>query len=808
MTLTSKKTKENQNVNIGKVVFWEKSLYGISGKTETASFSIKVYDHSVIRIQVSRDESFSPNPYSVIAIPKRVELEIIENNKEIIIETSKIHLKIRLNPFCLTFLTVDGQVINQDDPSFSVSWLGTEVSNYKKIQEDEKFIGLGEKTGNLNRAGRAYTNWNTDYFAYGVNDDPLYMSIPFFIGLHNQLSYGIFFDNTHKTVFNFGASNNRFIYYSADDGDLDYYFFHDENVGQIITAYTELTGKMDMPPLWSLGFQQCRYSYYPDSEVITLASTFRDKKIPADVIYLDIHHMEKYKVFTFDEEKFPDPKAMIERLREKGFKVVVIMDPGIKTDKGYLPYDEGKEKELFVTYPDGEIYEGQVWPGWCAFPDFTKAEVRNWWGEKMSFYKDAGVHGYWTDMNEPASWGQFTPNLINFHYEGEEVSHRKARNVYGFQMARSAMEGSLMQNPEERPFVLTRSGYSGIQRYAAAWTGDNVSSEEHMLAGIRLINSLGLSGISFAGYDVGGFAGEASKSLFARWMSIAVFAPLLRAHSMINSNDAEPWAFGEEVEEISRNYIKLRYRLLPTIYASFYKSTETGLPLARSLAVDYSHDNKIFETLFQNQYIFCDSFLIAPVESSKEIMKVYLPEGDWYYLFDSKLHHGNQVIYQDCPINYLPVFIKASSLIAMQSDVSHTGEQHDGVLRLHLYVGKNKTSYLHYEDDGHSMNYKNGQLLKREILWDGENNRLEFLPIEGSFKSKFSSIKLYVHGKKIKSIKVDGKERSIHKENIAFLEKLTDFDPLPDNTLPYLESKDVPYTVFDHFRNHFIIEMD
>lgn len=808
MPLLSKKTKGNQNVAIGEVIFWENNPNGIQGKTETGFFRITVYDNSIIRVQVSREDYFSPNPYSVITDPKEVEFEIIENKEDLTIKTSKILLKIALNPFSLTFMTIDGQIINQDDPSFSVSWLGTEVTNYKKVQKEEKFIGLGEKTGNLDRAGHAYTNWNTDYFAYGVNDDPLYMSIPFYIGIHNQLSYGIFFDNTHKTVFNFGASTNRFVYYSADDGDMDYYFFHDDTVGQIISAYTDLTGKMEMPPIWSLGFQQCRYSYYPDSEVITLANTFRDKRMPADVIYLDIHHMEKYKVFTFDGEKFKDPKSMIKRLNEKGFKVVVIMDPGIKTDKGYHPYDDGKEKDLFVTYPDGEIYEGQVWPGWCAFPDFTNPETRKWWGKQMAFYHDVGVKGYWTDMNEPASWGQFTPNLINFHYEGEEVSHRKARNIYGFQMARSAMEGSLMQNPNERPFILTRSGFSGIQRYAAAWTGDNVSSEEHMLAGIRLVNSLGLSGVSFSGYDIGGFAGEASKSLFARWMSIAAFSPLFRAHSMINSNDAEPWAFGEEVEEVSRNYMKLRYRLLPTIYSGFYKSTQNGLPLAKSLAIDYPHDKKIFEPAFQNQYLFCDSLLIAPVESTKEIIKVYLPKGDWYYLYDGKLNQGNHIIYQDCPINYLPVYVKAGSIIAMQSDIMHTEQPHDGILRLHLYVGKNSSSYLHYEDDGVSLGYKKGQVLKRVINWNGQKEQLDFLACEGNYESKFSKIKLFVHGKKSKTITVNGKAVTIRKENVAFVDKLTDFDPLPDNSHVYLESKDVQYVLFDHDRKHLKVELD
>jgi alpha-glucosidase len=791
MPQATNRLNKSQNLAIGDVLDWNKKQNGIFGKTDSANFQITICRENTVRIQVSRESSYSPNPYSVVTQPLEKECEVTEENGKLWIKTTKLSVCVNLNPFFLTFLTPSGEIINQDDPAFAVSWLGTEVTNYKKLQPKERFIGLGEKTGHLDRSGRAFTNWNTDYFAYGIGDDPLYMSIPFFVGIHSELAYGIFFDNTHKSVFNFGASNNRFIYYSADDGDMDYYFFHDQSVESIITAYTDLTGKMEMPPMWALGFQQCRYSYYPESEVLTLAKTFRDKNMPADVIYLDIHHMEKYKVFTFDGEKFPDPKSMIKSLKEKGFKVVVIMDPGIKTDTGYLPFDEGKQKDLFVKYPDDEIYEGQVWPGWCAFPDFTKPETRKWWAEKMAFYEEAGVDGYWTDMNEPASWGQFTPNLINFSYEGENVSHRKARNIYGFQMARAAKEGCELQRPAERPFVLTRSGFSGIQRVAAAWTGDNVASEEHMMAGIRLVNSLGISGVSFAGYDVGGFAGEATKSLFARWMTIATFSPLYRAHSMINSSDSEPWAFGEEVEEISRNYMKLRYRMLPTIYSAFFQSTQTGLPIAKSLAIDYPHDKYVFDTSYENQYLFCQNLLIVPVESYKEITKVYLPAGDWYYLYDNQRYKGNQIVYQDCPLSYLPVYVKAGAILALQSDLSHTGQKHDGILYLHVYAGTEISSFIHYEDDGISPEYKSGKFLKRDIEWDSERQILSFSKTEGDFLTKFDKVKIYFHGLKVESVSYNNIQEETKKEDFTFLRKLTEFDPLPDNSHPYLEIKNI-----------------
>jgi len=714
-------------------------------------------------------------------------------------------MRLSLKGFNLSFFDLEGKVLNADD-SLGTSWIGTEVATYKQVQLNEKFIGLGEKTGSLDRFGRAYTNWNTDYFGYGVDDDPLYISIPFYIGVHDGGAYGIFFDNTHKTVFNFGASNNRFIYFSAEDGDLDYYFIHQPTVAQIISSYTWLTGTMQMPPKWALGFQQCRYSYYPDSEVYTVAQTFRDKDMPADVIYLDIHHMEKYKVFTFDGEKFKDPKTMISRLIENGFKVVVIMDPGIKTQADYSPYEEGMDRDLFVKYPDGKVYEAQVWPGWCVFPDFTKDETRLWWAEKMAFYTDLGVDGFWTDMNEPATWGQFTPNLIEFDFEGEKASHRKARNVYGMQMARSAQEGSAFQNPKKRPFVLTRAGFSGVQRYAAAWTGDNVATDEHMLAGVRLVNSLGMSGVAFAGYDVGGFAGETTRTLFARWMSIAAFAPLYRAHSMINSSDAEPWSFGEEVEEISKNYMKLRYRLLPTIYSKFYSSTLSGLPLAESLAIAYSYDPLIYLSAFQNQYLFCDSLLIAPEKSLTKITKVYLPAGEWYYLYSDQKSLGNQVIYQDCPLNYLPVYVKAGQILAMQSDVSYSDQPHDGVLRIHVYKGTVGSTFLHYEDAGDGLEYLSGEFSKRSIHYDPSSESLLFEAAAGSYPTDFKKLKIYFHGFSIDNVLFEDKSFDLKLEDYAFLGRLTEFDPLPELDHPYFEIKNLRYVEMNHLSESFEIK--
>lgn len=804
MTKTQNRNNNSARyTSMGSIVSWTKTPTGFKGSTKLGNFQVTVYQTGVIRIQASKFEDFDTNPFSIIASPLKVGFSIEEISGSIILKTEKLQLKLNTENFSFSYFDQDENLINEDD-SLATSWIGTEVSCYKKIQEGEKFIGLGEKTGNLNRLGQAYVNWNTDYFGYGIGDDPLYMSIPFYLGIHQNGAYGIYFDNTHKSVFNFGASNDRFIYFSAEDGDMDYYFIYENSVSEIISTYSSLTGKMNLPPKWALGFQQCRYSYYPDKEVETLAKTFRDKNMPADVIYLDIHHMEEYKVFSFNGEHFPDPKSMIARLKEMGFKVVVILDPGIKKEQGYLPFEEGNKNGLFVKYPDGENYIAQVWPGWCAFPDFTNEQTRSWWAEKMDFYTEAGVDGFWTDMNEPASWGQFTPNLIEFDMDGNPASHRKSRNVYGMQMARATHEGSILQNPTKRPLVLTRAGFAGIQRYAAVWTGDNLSSDEHMLAGVRLVNSLGLSGVSFTGYDVGGFAGEPGKALFARWMSIGAFAPFYRAHSMINSNDSEPWSFGEEVEEISRNYIKLRYQLLPTIYSKFYNSTLTGLPIAASLAISYSQDPNIYLSAYQNEYMFCDAFLVSPVESYKEITKVYLPEGSWYYLYSDERHVGNQVIYQDCPLTTLPVYVKAGSIIAMQSAVLFTGQKHDDCLRIHLYAGADG-HYLHYEDAGDGWEYKDGDHHQRIMKFNSEENEFIIEKASGNFESQFSKIRLFLHGFNFEYINLNGESKKLKLTDYSFLDKITEFDPLPEIDHTFLRVKSLPFLEFENTKDQILI---
>ncbi|MCB9233055.1 MAG: glycoside hydrolase family 31 protein [Bacteroidia bacterium] len=785
--------RSNMNQSLSEMLSWEKIPSGIRLQTAEAEMEVLTYSEKTIRIRIRRlIEDFTPHSYAVIAEPAENLCLVSDQGEFLQIQTADLELRLQKSPLRLNFYNSRGELLNEDDAAFGTSWIGDEVSTYKKLQPGERFLGLGEKTGNLDRRGSGYTNWNTDHFGYPDDADPIYFTAPFYLGVHSGRQYGIFFDNSSKSYFNFGASNNRFSSFAADGGNMGYYFISADSVAEILYEYSQLTGRMPLPPKWALGYQQCRYSYYPDTEVLTIARTFREKDIPADVIYLDIHYMDAYKVFTFHPERFSQPAEMVAELEKMGFKVVVIIDPGIKVEPGYAPYEEGKKQDLFLKYPDGSDYEGAVWPGWSHFPDFTNPQTRDWWGDKFSFYTEKGIQGFWNDMNEPATWGQFMPNLIEFDLEGRGASHREARNVYGMEMARATYEGAQKHLGGKRPFILTRAGYAGTQRFSAVWTGDNTASDAHMMAGVRLVNSLGLTGIPFAGYDAGGFIGTANVNLFARWICLAAFSPFFRGHSMINSRDAEPWGFGEEVEEISRNYIRLRYKLMPYLYSSFYESSQSGIPVARSLAIEHPHNEKIYHPAYQNQYLFGPSILVAPVESHKELTKVYLPEGNWYELFRDTPFEGDQEIVTDCPKTTLPLFVKGGAIIPMQSAVLHAGMKPETRLNLHVYKGKGDSEFLYYEDDGESYAFERGEFYRRIIQLDSKTQKIHIQGAEGPFPTHFRYLRIYLHGfnQLGETVRVNGVPVKVERDRFEFVAPISSFDPLgiPSGTELFMEN--------------------
>lgn len=731
---------------------------------------------------VKKEEEFEDFSYAVHnheTLPLNV---LVDESDHLILANEDYHLRVEKNPVRLSFEKFDETIISRDEKAFGIAWDGDEVCNYKEKNEGEIFTGMGEKTCPLNKAGRQFTHWNTDEFGYHGETDPLYTSTPFYFARNGDNWYGIFLDNTAKSVFNFGASNHRFSFFKAERGQLRYYFFHHKDPAKILEQYCHLTGFTNLPPKWALGYQQCRYSYYPDKELLNVAQNFRERNIPADVIYLDIHYMEKYKVFTWDGERFPNPKSFVDKLHELGFKVVVIIDPGVKIEKGYQVMENGMSRDAYLKYPDGENYIGEAWPGEMYLPDFTKDDSRAWWSEEAkAFVEASGIDGIWNDMNEPAVWGKNVPDLVEFEYDGLKKNHKEGHNVYGMQMARASHDGLVNAKSEQRPFILTRSAFSGIQRYAAVWTGDNVSNDEHIKLGTRLITQLGLAGVPFSGNDIGGFIGEADIPLFRRWIAVGAFSPFFRGHSMINSRDAEPWTFGEEAEEIARNYISLRYRLMPYIYSAFREHEKNGMPLARALFLHYPNDTKVFDGAFQDQFLFGEKILVCPLYSHEYYSKVYLPEGKWYDLFTDKEYEGSSEYVIECPNDKIPVFVKEGAIIPMESLKQSQSEKTDNNLELHLYYSQQDTEFLLYDDDGESRSNEEGVFNEWELRFKGGNS-LSVKAVHSNYQNSFKNLKIYFHGfKKDFKVELDNEEIDLKSTDYFMLSKISNFDPFEDN---------------------------
>jgi alpha-glucosidase len=760
--------------DVGNVVAYNTSTTGIMLNCVNADVQILIYSSAVVRIDVSFERVFEHFSYAVEALPQTNCHTVFDQSECIEIMMKEFFVVINKHPFAVTFKTVTGEVINTDEPELYNSQIGNNVTAYKTLQDGERFIGLGEKYGGLDKRSNAYTNINTDSFAYRIDTDPLYTSFPFYIGIHNGLCYGIFLDNTYQSDFNFGASNNRFSSFGARGGNLNYYFIYQQSVGAIIESYTELTGRMPIPPLWSLGYHQNRYSYYPDTEVLRIAETLREKNIPCDSITLDIHYMDGYKLFTWDKIRFPDPENLLDKLRQKGFRTTVIVDPGIKAD------EKTHDLDVFLKYIDGQEYEGQVWPGWCRFPDFTNPVARDWWANKLQTLLNKGVAGIWNDMNELSTWGQRMPDNIVFHFEGEQVSHLKARNIYGLQMVRASYEG-YVRHCNLRPFMLTRAGFSGIQRYSAVWTGDNTAERSHMLMGVRMLMSLGITGVAFTGMDVGGFLGEASSDLYARWMQIGAFTPYMRNHTQINTKSSEPWTYGEKTTEISRNCINLRYRLLPYIYSTFREASLTGMPVMRTLAIRHTFDDNVYNTLFENQYYFGDAFMVVPFDEVQRYGEIYFPEGQHYCLYDDSVIAGRTIRVVPLSINRLPVYVNESSIVPMQTTVQHTGQNPGNTLYLHIYKGERTNVFTYYEDDGESFDYLSGVYYERQIRYNPSENNLVLDAVRGCFRSKFTRLKFVLHGfDNLNTVSVNEMIMNVSVETVSFLDPISAYEPQAD----------------------------
>lgn len=600
----------------------------------------------------------------------------------------------------IEFLKAEGhEAPQQSDEDYTVQVV-------KKMQGDEAFYGLGDKTGFMNKRYYDYEMWNSDLpQAHTDAFKALYKSIPFFIALRSNCVYGIFFDNTYHSFFNMGKEKDDYFFFGANEGNLDYYFIAGANMPQVVTNYTYLTGRTPLPQLFTLGYHQSRWGYETSADIKAVTAKYRDLKIPIDTIHFDIDYMDDYKVFTWNKKDFGDPKELIGGLNKAGYKVVTIIDPGVKLEEGYEKYDEGMANGYFAKDTDGEVYVNEVWPGESVYPDFGNPKVRKWWADNQKFLVDLGVRGVWNDMNEPASFKGELPKDVVFTDEDETADHARMHNVYGHLMSKATYEG-LKKHDGRRPFVITRACYSGTQKYSTMWTGDNQSLWEHLQMAIPQMCNMGLSGLAYVGTDVGGFGADVTPELLSRWVQVGCFSPLFRNHSSKGSTRQEPWLLGEETLAINKKYIELRYKLLPYIYDLFHEEEQTGLPIMRPLVLHYEHDTETYN--LNGEFLCGKQMLVAPVvEQGMTKKMVYLPEGTWYDYWTGEKKAGKQYFLKDAPIDTCPIYVLAGSIIPNYEPMQYVGEIPLDTLILDVYPGEGH--YTHYQDNGEDFAYQQGE---------------------------------------------------------------------------------------------------
>ena len=573
------------------------------------------------------------------------------------------------------------------------------ASAYLDVPQGTSLYGGGEVTGPLLRNGQSIKLWNTDSGAYSVdNGKRLYQSHPWVMGVRpDGTSFGILFDTPYKAKL---TTTDERINFETESELFRIFVIDRESPQAVIKGLAELIGTMPMVPRWALGYQQCRFSYTPASRVIEVADTFRIKRIPCDVIWMDIDYMDGYRIFTFNPQTFPDPAALNRDLHIRGFHSAWMIDPGAKVDSTYFVYKSGTANDVWVKTAQGKEFHGDAWPGACAFPDFTQPKTVRWWADLYKDFLDKGVDGVWNDVNEPQISNTPTGTMPedNKHLGGDKIPagpHLKYHNVYGYLMVKASREGIMKARPQNRPFILTRSNFLGGQRFAATWTGDNASWESHMTMSVPMILTLGLSGQPFSGADVGGFLFNPDANLFGRWMALGAFYPFSRGHACAGTINKEPWAFGQKVEDVSRMALERRYVLLPYYYTLLHEASETGMPIMRP--VFFADPKDTLLRAEEQAFLIGENLLVVPEWAQNPA----LPKGIWRNL--SLIPGDDKDSYQ------AKLKIRGGAIIPTGKIIQNTNEKSLDPLTLLVCLDeKGEAHGTLYWDEGDNWSFKDG----------------------------------------------------------------------------------------------------
>ncbi|MCX5383669.1 glycoside hydrolase family 31 protein [Streptomyces sp. NBC_00083] len=559
-----------------------------------------------------------------------------------------------------------------------------------EVPADARFFGLGGRSGGPRLRDGSYRLWNTDPGgAFGPGDDPLYITMPVQLVVADAGTHLAFYDNTwdgrvllREGEEGAGSGHDRpgGSELRMDGGPLRCWVVAG-TPARVLQGWTALTGAPALPPSWALGPQHARWGFGSEREVRRIAAGYGERGLPLSALHLDIDHLDAHQVFTVDRHAFPALPRLAEDLAKDGVRLVSIVDPAVRAERGNAVYEGGLAAGAFVKDARGREVRGQVWPGECAYPDFTDPEARAWWGGLYRERLDQGFAGVWHDMNEPVSFAPFgdptLPRSARHELEGHGGDHREAHNVYGLSMARAGYEGLCRLRPEERPFLFSRSGWAGMQRYGGAWSGDVTTGWPGLRASLSLVLGLGLCGVPYSGPDVGGFTGTPSPELYLRWFQLGAWMPLFRTHSAKWAGRREPWEFGPAVLEGARAALAERRRLHPYFETLAQLARMTGAPYVRPLWWGAPGDRAL--RACEDAFLLGDALLVAPVfERGADRRAVRLPRGRWYDTATGKAHDGPGQVLLDAPLSRIPVLARAGSVLPVRGE--------DGGLELEVWA--------------------------------------------------------------------------------------------------------------------------
>jgi len=700
-----------------------------------------IFDHASVEIicltpemiKISWEPGKKPIPYTIEKFdckPQHPAYEVKEDSY--VLSTEKITITVSKNGK-IQFQDKSQNIILADDQPVLIGdcWKLT-----SKLKPEEHIYGLGERISALNLRPGRYSSWNNDLGGlYIPGTDPVYIGTPIYLSLSSWGSYLVYFENSHKSQYSLEDELEVFFY----GGMLRYYVI----IGSINLIYeqlSELVGHPFLPPRWALGYHQSRWGYRSEADIRRVVQGFLDHNLPLSVIHLDIDYMDGFRVFTIDPDRYPHVERLLKELNDKNIKVVVTLNPAIKQDGNYKLYTDGIKKDLFCKLPDGKVLGGVSWSGWSVFPDFTNPEARKWWSEQYETLLKIGISGFWHDMNEPVSmsaWGDMSFPYRTMHdMEGQGGNHLEAHNLYGLLMNKAGFEAVRKYAPKIRPWIFSRSGWAGMQRYAWNWTGDCVSTWEALRYTIPTILGLGLSGHGFTGVDIGGFSGNPDAELYLRWFQMATFLPLFRTHSAIGTNPREPWVFGETTTSIIRQYLQLRYKLIPYLYTLAWEASKTGFPPVRPIFWEAANDPVLWDV--DDEFMLGDRMLIAPVTSKgAQIRKITLPPGRWYSFWDDRFYEGPAQFEVQLALEMIPIFIKSGTILPMEED---------NQLTLHVYPDLDgATSNPIFSDKGDG--YESWRVDTLQVTHQPDSMSINWEK-EGDYVFPYSTIKIAVHHKK------------------------------------------------------------